>query len=79
MRSGIVVECKTCRQAGRCSDRAAMQRESLFAWGRREPAPSCSDYDPRYHHGIEGVFADPSPHPSRRWSVASINHGDRAC
>lgn len=79
MISGLVVECKQCRQAGRCSDEPALHRESLFAWGSKKPLPVCPDREPRYYHGIEGVYAHPSPRPSRRRSGTSINHGDRAC
>ena len=79
MRSGIVVECDSCHQAGRCNDMPAMQRESLFAWGRKESTPSCPDHVPRYHHGIDGVYAHPSPRPSQRRGIASIDHRRSSC
>ena len=73
------VECWTCRLAGRCCDEVVQQRESFFAWCRKELAPSCPDYDPCYHHGIEGVLAYPSPRPSRRRGFASIDLRRSSC
>ena len=75
----IYVDCSTCRKAGLCIDKAEMQRESFFAWCRKEPSPSCPDREPRYHHGIDGVYAHPSPRPSQRRGIASIDHRSSSC
>lgn len=76
----IYFECKTCRQQGRCPSEGKHCREALFAHRRDMPAPECKDHQPRLYHGVEGVIdRAPSPRPSRHRSIASIDHGGRAC
>ena len=63
----IPVDCRTCRQKGRCAMEAGRYRQALFAWAKGKDLPDCQDYLPRYHHGVDGVFSNCSfsPRPSR--------------
>lgn len=48
--------CKGCRFAGTCEMSGLVNRLAVTDWIEDVGGFECPDYDPEFHHGIEGVF-----------------------
>jgi len=58
----LVIECDTCKLAGRCAMSAEHRAKSLFAVvAHCKSAPECLHYQPKFYHGIEGVLSPLPP------------------